>query len=395
MWKKCTSRASDKFIKTWMLSIFYPISKLNIPHGVYPTIFLSNSGLGPEYILLLKGSVGQFKFSLSQKSEFNTNFSRNAGLLNPLAQATKQNYQGLQKIQGLKLYLTMSTEMSKNTNNTWNKGTKDLSANLLPYKKHFFFDLKKKKIKDLYFLTRFQVTGYLWPSPQNTNYLFPYISEDKNIVSSLEFKDDLNLEFGFLYKNLQNKTYKQKLREQREKKKYLSPLLKNLTKLMIGVSRGYTMQLSLKGVGFSCKILNLENEKDNFTGVRPINNLSKLSLDLFSHAIILTWSKIFFPYKSKKIKNLTQKIILNLGFSHNILFAILTKNVRVELLTVDQQPSCALGTRISIFGISLNQVNQIAANIYNCKKPEPYKGKGIRYKNEKLFIKVAKANKKV
>lgn len=57
---------------------------------------------------------------------------------------------------------------------------------------------------------------------------------------------------------------------------------------MIGVSRGYTMQLSLKGVGFSCKILNLENEKDNFTGVRPINNLSKLSLDLFSHAIILT-----------------------------------------------------------------------------------------------------------
>lgn len=101
-----------------MLSIFYPISKLNIPHGVYPTIFLSNSGLGPEYILLLKGSVGQFKFSLSQKSEFNTNFSRNAGLLNPLAQATKQNYQGLQKIQGLKLYLTMSTEMSKNTNNT-------------------------------------------------------------------------------------------------------------------------------------------------------------------------------------------------------------------------------------------------------------------------------------
>lgn len=92
---------------------------------------------------------------------------------------------------------------------------------------------------------------------------------------------------------------------------------------------------------------------------------------------------------------MTQKIILNLGFSHNILFAILTKNVRVELLTVDQQPSCALGTRISIFGISLNQVNQIAANIYNCKKPEPYKGKGIRYKNEKLFIKVAKANKKV
>lgn len=121
-----------------MLSIFYPISKLNIPHGVYPTIFLSNSGkdpLSPEYILLLKGSVGQFKFYLSQKSEFNTNLSQNAGLFNSF---TKQNYQSLQKIQALKLYLTISPEISKNTNNTLNS-TKDLSVNLLPYKKHFFF----------------------------------------------------------------------------------------------------------------------------------------------------------------------------------------------------------------------------------------------------------------
>lgn len=171
---------------------------------------------------------------------------------------------------------------------------------------------------------------------------------------------------------------------------------------MIGVSRGYTMQLSLKGVGFSCKILNLENEtKDNLTTVRPIKNLSNFSLDLFSH--ITNFSKIFSPsfvYSAftnqsyargnlLKIVGGGKNIILNLGFSHNILFTILTNHVRVELLTVDQQPS------ISIFGISLNQVNQIAANIYNCKKPEPYKGKGIRYKNEKLFIKVAKANKKI
>lgn len=225
------------------------------------------------------------------------------------------------------------------------------------------------------------------------------------MVSSLEFNYDLYVEFGFLYKNIQNKSFyysqdKQKLREQREKKNFLSPLLKNLTKLMIGVSRGYTMQLSLKGVGFSCKILDLENEtKDNLTSVGPIKNISNLSLDLFSH--IISFSKglnpSFVKFKNYSTKNLSSQvgggggknIILNLGFSHNILFAIFTNHVQVQLLTVDQQPS------ISIFGISLNQVNQIAANIYNCKKPEPYKGKGIRYKNEKLFIKVAKANKKV
>jgi large subunit ribosomal protein L6 len=42
---------------------------------------------------------------------------------------------------------------------------------------------------------------------------------------------------------------------------------------------------------------------------------------------------------------------------------------------------------VSIFGVSSSKVNQIAAEISRFKKPEPYKGKGIRYEGEKFHSK--------
>ena len=50
-------------------------------------------------------------------------------------------------------------------------------------------------------------------------------------------------------------------------------------------------------------------------------------------------------------------------------------------------------TRFSVQGIDKQQVGEVAANIRKLRKPEPYKGKGIRYAGEQVRKKVGKAGK--
>ena len=50
-------------------------------------------------------------------------------------------------------------------------------------------------------------------------------------------------------------------------------------------------------------------------------------------------------------------------------------------------------TRFSVTGIDKQQVGEVAANIRKLQKPEPYKGKGIRYAGEHVRRKVGKAGK--
>ena len=45
-------------------------------------------------------------------------------------------------------------------------------------------------------------------------------------------------------------------------------------------------------------------------------------------------------------------------------------------------------------GIDKELVGQVAANIRSIRKPEPYKGKGVRYLNERIIRKAGKAGKK-
>ena len=47
-------------------------------------------------------------------------------------------------------------------------------------------------------------------------------------------------------------------------------------------------------------------------------------------------------------------------------------------------------TKISIKGIDKQQVGEIAAQIRRIRPPEPYKGKGVRYSDERVVIKEAK-----
>jgi large subunit ribosomal protein L6 len=51
-------------------------------------------------------------------------------------------------------------------------------------------------------------------------------------------------------------------------------------------------------------------------------------------------------------------------------------------------------TRVIVKGIDKEKVGQVAANIRSIRKPEPYKGKGVRYAGERVLRKAGKAGKK-
>ena len=73
------------------------------------------------------------------------------------------------------------------------------------------------------------------------------------------------------------------------------------------------------------------------------------------------------------------RLKLQLGYSHDIFFD-LPENVNVK----------ADRTTISVGGNDKQLVGSVAAKIRSFRKPEPYKGKGIRYKNEYIRIKQGK-----
>jgi len=74
---------------------------------------------------------------------------------------------------------------------------------------------------------------------------------------------------------------------------------------------------------------------------------------------------------------------LALGFSHPVLVDI-PKGIEAR----------AEGQKLIISGTDKEQVGEIAARIRRLRKPEPYKGKGIRYENERIRRKVGKSGGK-
>ncbi len=75
-----------------------------------------------------------------------------------------------------------------------------------------------------------------------------------------------------------------------------------------------------------------------------------------------------------------RKLKLQLGYSHDVDFDV---PEGVEVKTPDN-------TTIEISGIDKQKVGQVAAEIRRWRKPEPYKGKGIRYRGEFIFRKEGK-----
>ena len=104
--------------------------------------------------------------------------------------------------------------------------------------------------------------------------------------------------------------------------------------MVIGVSEGYTKTLEVNGVG----------------------------------------------YRAAKQGN---KLVLSLGYSHP-----------VEMIDPEGLSSAVDGNKIIVSGISKEKVGQYAAEIREKRRPEPYKGKGIKYADEVIRRKVGKTGKK-
>jgi|SRR5579863_1225630 len=110
--------------------------------------------------------------------------------------------------------------------------------------------------------------------------------------------------------------------------------------MVVGVTTGYTRQLEIHGVG----------------------------------------------YRAAKVGN---NLVIQVGYSHP---------VEVQppdgiTLSVDGVDAVTKATRISVSGIDKQLVGAIAADIHRVRKPEPYKGKGIRYTGEAIRRKAGKAGK--
>lgn len=73
-------------------------------------------------------------------------------------------------------------------------------------------------------------------------------------------------------------------------------------------------------------------------------------------------------------------LVLQLGFSHDVKYPI-PEGISIK---------CDKPTTIAISGYDKQKVGQVAAEIRGWKKPEPYKGKGIKYSNETILRKEGK-----
>jgi len=130
--------------------------------------------------------------------------------------------------------------------------------------------------------------------------------------------------------------------------------------------------------------------KDNQVSVKR-NNDSKESLSLHSltRALVANMVEGVTSGFTKKLQIVGigykaemkgQNLVLTIGYSHPIYIA-----VQNEISITTPTP-----TEIEISGIDKELVGKVAAKIRSFRKPEPYKGKGIKYENEQIRRKAGK-----
>ena len=86
-----------------------------------------------------------------------------------------------------------------------------------------------------------------------------------------------------------------------------------------------------------------------------------------------------------KAVNTGNTLDLALGYSHNIIFEVPSEMKVTTLTEKGQNP------KIFLEGIDKQLIGQVAAKLRSLRKPEPYKGKGVKYAGEILRIKAGKS----
>ncbi len=139
-----------------------------------------------------------------------------------------------------------------------------------------------------------------------------------------------------------------------------------------------TMMIEQEGDQITVKRPNDERENRSFHGLTRtlIANMIEGVTNGYSKKLVLVGVGYRAALKGKDLE-------LSLGYSHPVTVEA------PEGITFE----CPSQTEIIVSGISKEQVGQMAANVRAWRKPEPYKGKGIRYDNEVVRRKLGKAGK--
>jgi large subunit ribosomal protein L6 len=140
--------------------------------------------------------------------------------------------------------------------------------------------------------------------------------------------------------------------------------------------------------------IKVEVKDGQITFVRPTDQIRHRALHGLSRALIANLVKgVTEGYIRKleligvgfKASNQGNILDLALGYSHNIIFEIPKE---LKLATAQEKGK---NPEITLEGIDRQLIGQVAAKIRGLRKPEPYKGKGVRYQGEVVRKKAGKA----
>lgn len=158
-------------------------------------------------------------------------------------------------------------------------------------------------------------------------------------------------------------------------------LLKNSTNSLVVNYPAHLLKINLTDGKLTVVRLDEESAEANMFQGTVNANLQNAIIGL-TEGFIKTLELKGVGYKAKLEGN---KLNLALGFSHPVIVDV-PKSLKLEIPTP---------TEIRISGALKEEVGQFAAVLRNYRKPEPYKGKGVLYKNEVIVRKVGKtADKK-
>lgn len=135
-------------------------------------------------------------------------------------------------------------------------------------------------------------------------------------------------------------------------------------------------------------VLNENKKKFSHSEKKKVHALKKTASSLIKQLLIettaMTYQKLKLVgvgYRVFPVENFENRLVLlKLGYSHSIYFRIMPKT----------NVFCLKLTKLFIYGSSYHQITSTTAKIRLNKVPEPYKGKGILYENEKITIKEGK-----
>ncbi|KAF0157251.1 MAG: 50S ribosomal protein L6 [Ignavibacteria bacterium] len=135
--------------------------------------------------------------------------------------------------------------------------------------------------------------------------------------------------------------------------------------------------------------MKVEQQGDEFVVTRPDDSKENKSLHGLTRALIQNIVKGVSEGFTKqldivgvgyKAEAKGEAVLFNLGYSHPIYFFPPT-GIKLEVVTP---------TQVRVSGYDKELVGMVAAKIRSFKKPEPYKGKGVKYSTEKIIRKAGK-----